>query len=99
MNNQYMNLDHVPALQHPGYPICGTCAVEVEFDNGWICPSCGTFWNASSLEYDEGDGERFEDWSDETRTGPISPKEHAWRWATLPPDVRDRKIQEWKEQD
>lgn len=93
----YMNLDHVPALKHPGYPYCGTCEVEVEYDDCWICPSCGTIWGASAIEYEEGQGERFEDWSGETRTGPIAPKDEAWRWSSMQPDVRDREIQEWTE--
>lgn len=99
MSNAYMNLDHIPALHHPGYPTCGTCEVEVEHNDGWVCPSCGTSWDESNVEYYEGDGDRFEDWSGETRTGPVAPKDEAWRWSTLPPDVRDREIQKWKEKD
>ena len=100
MSYAYMNLDHIPALHHPGYPNCGTCTVEVELEDGsWVCPSCGTVWDVSNYEYSEGVGERFEDWSGETRTGPVAPKDEAWRWSSLPPDVRDREIQEWKEQD
>ena len=96
MSNYYMNLgDYIPGLRHPGYPTCDGCEVEVDGDgDGWLCPSCGTAWDGDNLEYGEGEGTRFEDWSGETRTGPIPPRYSAWCYSGMEPDERDRNIRD-----
>lgn len=94
MSNKHLNLDHIPALEHPGYPNCGTCEVETYLEDcDWLCPSCGTAWNVNSLEYDEGEGTAYEDWSGVVRTGPVASRDEAWRYSEISdPDERDRQI-------
>lgn len=76
MSNEYIKLSSVPGLIHPGSPICGACYVGTEFDEGWLCPMCGTHWPPEELEYESGEGELYEDWAGEKLDGPaIHPNE------------------------
>lgn len=92
MSNEYIRLATAPALNHPGYPTCDACDVEVEFDDGWLCPSCGTAWPAGNVEAGSDEASLYPDWAGEDLTGPICPTDEAWRFAHLPPDERDARI-------
>lgn len=84
MSRDYLHLDRVPALVHPGYPLCGACDIEVEHEGSqWLCPSCGTCWPSTVLEDDGTCGVLFADWSGETPTGVRVATLHAWQVAHL----------------
>ena len=92
--NEYLKLESAPGLQHPGYPTCDACAVEVLLEDDWLCPSCGTIWPASNVEADPEDATLFEAWSGETLTGPTCPNDVAWRIPTgCKPEERDRHVE------
>lgn len=93
MSNQYTRLAEHPSLVHPGYPSCGACDREVDYeDGGWVCPSCGTCWPGDRVEDDGSSAQLYPEWSGETLTGPVCPLDLAWRVEHLPPDERDAAI-------
>lgn len=96
--NEYLKLAERPRLEHPGNPTCEACAVEVIWEDDWLCPSCGTTWSAENLEAGADDAQLFEEWSGETLTGPTCPNEYAWRIPTgAKPEERDRLVQKFIE--
>jgi hypothetical protein len=65
--DEYVRLTRAPRIIYNA-PDCDACSVELESEDGWFCPSCGTSWG-----YDDGDGDSgilYEDWSGEILTGP-----------------------------
>lgn len=42
-------------------PTCSACGVEVDCEDGWLCPVCGTSWEISACDGEE--GALFEAWS------------------------------------
>lgn len=89
----YIRLAEKPGLEHPGYPLCGACAVEVDYDgDSWVCPSCGTSWDAENLEADPEDATMYDEWSGEELDGPIIPNEKAWRIGNLRGTERDAMV-------
>lgn len=79
MSDSYLRLAERPLLKHPGYPICDACDVEVELDDGWLCPEAATL---------------YPDWSGEELTGPICPNALAWRVDHYSGAERDRRVLE-----
>lgn len=60
---EYIKLAEAPTFVFQN-PTCGACSVELDTEEGWVCPCCGTSWS-----YDAGDGdtgELYESWSGET---------------------------------
>ena len=47
--NDYLRLTRSPYISLSA-PTCSACAVDLEFDDGWLCPSCGM---EPRLVYDE----------------------------------------------
>ena len=97
MSSDYLKLDAAPGLTHPGHPICDACEVEVELDDGWLCPSCGTAWPADQLECDGSDAALYKDWSGETLAGPACPVDLAWQVSHLRGPDRDQMVRKLTE--
>lgn len=60
------------------YPQCSACVVDLEFDDEWTCPMCGTTWGA-----DAGDGDKgtlYAEWAGEDATGPAVSEDEAHHW-------------------
>lgn len=76
MLNEYLALDTAPCLSIR-YPDCDACCVEVESDgDGFVCPSCGTYWG-----YEDGEdvpGTLVGEWSGEKPEGPKVSNNNAW---------------------
>lgn len=77
MNDYYLKFEKAPALLHPGNPVCGNCLCETEYNEGWLCPSCGTMWDEDSMEYGEGKGDLYEEWGGEELSMPVCPPDVA----------------------
>jgi len=58
------------------YPLCSACCVDLEYDDGWTCPGCGTSWDRRASDGDEGD--LYESWSGETLDGPVVSEDEAF---------------------
>lgn len=90
MSIAYMKLAEKPGLDHPGYPNCGACGVEVDHDgDGWLCPSCGTAWPSDNVEAPPEDATLFEEWSGEELEGVEVPVHEAWRFSGREPADRE----------
>lgn len=59
---EYIRLAEAPYITYRE-PMCGTCETELESDDGWLCPSCGTAWSPDAG--DRSTGNLYEDWSGE----------------------------------
>lgn len=59
------------------YPQCSACLVDLDMDDGWQCPVCGTAWDSRAGDGDT--GTLFESWSGETLDVEVTPVEKAWR--------------------
>ena len=57
-------------------PLCSACIVELEHDDGWTCPTCGTAWDYSAS--DDTPGTLYVDWSGEESELSVSDPEDAW---------------------
>lgn len=76
VNNEYLILDEAPCLSINN-PDCDACCVEVDSDgDGYICPSCGTFWGYSCGDGEA--GELLEEWAGEVPEGPRVSNGDAW---------------------
>lgn len=71
----YLRLAEAPSLVIH-YPTCSTCDVDLDFDDGWICPSCGTAWDATASDGDKGD--LYPWWSGVHLTGPVLSEDEAY---------------------
>ena len=70
MNEYPIKYDTAPTLSISA-PQCAACLVDVESEDGWLCPMCGTAWGYDAGE-DE-DGELYESWSGEESDVPVTP--------------------------
>lgn len=59
----YIRLEKPPEFSI-SYPTCSICDVDLEHDDGWTCPVCGTTWSSNASDGDE--GELYESWSGES---------------------------------
>lgn len=66
--SQHLKLDKPPMfVMH--YPTCSTCGVDLDTEgDGWTCSSCGTNWDMTAGDGDE--GELYAYWSGEEIDGP-----------------------------
>lgn len=61
-------------------PTCSSCCVDLEADDGWTCPSCGTSWDAAAE--DGATGQLYADWSGESvKHLPLVDHDEGWRIA------------------
>ena len=74
--NDYLRLTKPPTIVLLA-PICSVCEVDLENDDGWLCPSCGTAWGYMAGDGD--DGELYESWAGEPADGPAVTEDEAWR--------------------
>lgn len=66
--SDYIKLAEAPQyVMH--YPTCSTCAVDLDWDDGFMCPSCGTRWDSDAGDGDT--GELYPDWAGEDLDGPV----------------------------
>ena len=64
--SDYIKLAEAPVFMFQS-PQCGTCSVDLEWEDGHVCPVCGTYWPGDATDGDE--GELFESWSGEELDG------------------------------
>lgn len=72
--NDYLRLSTAPEICW-SMPQCSACWVDLEYDDSWYCPSCGTNWR----RYPE-NGEKgvlYADWSGDQPGGPEVTDEEA----------------------
>ena len=72
----YIKLAEAPALVVQ-YPTCGACGVDLECEDGWTCPVCGTYWPSDASDGDT--GSLYEEWSGETLDSPAVDDDEASR--------------------
>lgn len=63
---EYVRLAEAPAWS-VSYPTCSVCCVDLQYEDGWLCPVCGTSWPGNASDGDT--GTLYEDWSGETLEG------------------------------
>ena len=89
--NDYLRLSKPPTISWSA-PMCSACYVDLECDDGWLCPSCGTAWDSSAGDGE--DGELFESWAGEPADGPEVTEDEAWQISGMPEPDRTRRL-EW----
>lgn len=58
--SEYIKLAEAPVFVCQS-PHCGSCSVDLEYEDGWVCPVCGTSWGADASDGDA--GELYESWA------------------------------------
>ena len=92
--NDYLRLSKPPSISWSA-PTCSTCEVDLEYDDGWLCPSCGTAWG--SMAGDGDDGELYESWAGEPADGPEVTEVEAWQISHLQEPDRSRSLERIRE--
>ena len=92
--NDYLRLSKPPTISWSA-PMCSACYVDLECDDGWLCPSCGTAWG--SMAGDGDDGELYESWAGEPADGPEVTVGEAWRISHLQEPDRMRALERIRE--
>ena len=77
MSADYLKLSEAPTLTYQE-PFCSTCIDDCVFEDGWVCPTCGTYWPEDG--YDQ-PGTLYEEWAEESLPGPALTKDEAYRAA------------------
>lgn len=72
--SDYIKLDE-PPMWVIQYPQCSACLVDLQIEDDWLCPVCGTSWDRDATDGDA--GTLYETWSGETLSGPTLSHEEA----------------------
>ena len=71
----YLKLDEAPTMSYQS-PQCDACLIDLDSDDGWLCPSCGTSWSHDASDGEA--GELYEAWSGEELPGDAVHWDDAW---------------------
>ena len=88
--SDYLRLTRAPYISWSA-PTCSACDVDLEFDDGWLCPSCGTAWGSMAGDGDY--GELYESWAGEPAGGLEVTKDEAWQISHLQEPDRTRSLE------
>ncbi|HUX69179.1 MAG TPA: hypothetical protein VMV41_01585 [Cellulomonadaceae bacterium] len=94
--SDYLRLTEAPTWCI-SYPTCSVCCVDLEYDDDWMCPSCGTSWDSGSSDGDT--GTLYGDWAGEPATGPEVTEDEAWRISHLKGDARAATLKRVREEE
>lgn len=77
--SEYIKLAEAPAFVYQT-PHCGACSVDLESEDGWLCPVCGTSWGYDASDGDS--GELYESWAGEELEGETLGQDAAFQAGT-----------------